>query len=298
MLRLLLTFLLLTACSKPNKAVLTSSPLDEVKAKRDLYMKLAIDQRDEYGWLKPKCDGLLFNSLAAYAGFPVDPLIAEKEPGLWERHPSFDCFTTGQSRSTISKDMFAGLFLYLLQQHDRENIKEIKEYCDNHEILAGTACVMGQASDLEAYWGRVVFNPAQRIEMARMLKMRIMTEATEIDFESHLDVLRIYRSYWIDKGLSDGDVNRLKAHAARQPNNAMFQILAHKFTDGNQEQALGILKNEAWFPSDRLPTTKERKADYLWQREEGQDWLPCPDCEEITHPGIDLMIAVKLLEDE
>lgn len=291
------------SCRKDNRSQPTVNPLAEVQAKRDLYVSLAKEQVDEYGWLTPKCDGLLFNSLAAYSGFPVNPLMAEKEAGLWHRHPSFSCYPD-ESKSTISKDMFRGLFLYLLQQKDRASIQRIKDYCDSHEILLGSSCAMGEAVDEESYYGRVVFNPTQRSQINRMLGLSLTSKTAKDDFEAHLDVLRIYTDYKIDGGLSDDDVKALHNYAEASPRNALFQILASKFgaNGGDQSQAIATLLDEVLFPADRLPNDTDHYTHYLWQRDDNEDWLPCGSsdkrpCENVTHSGVDLMFAVKLLEE-
>lgn len=302
----LITIILLTSCSKLHKPVDTSVPLDEIKSKRDRYVELAKETVDEFGWLSPKCDGLLFNCLAAYSGFPVDPLKAEKEPGLWERHPGFDCMGNG-SASTISKDMMRGLILYLFTTGRLDKIQAIKDYCDSHEVLGGTSCVIGEALTEEAYWGRVVLTPAMRSQIKRMLdkspkESEAESFALKSGFEAHLDVLSIYTDYKIDGGLSAYDVEKLKAYSDASPRNALYKILANKFTgNGDQWEAISVLLDESLFPSE-LPTDQTRYTHYLWQRDDDEDWKPCGSsdkrpCEGITHAGIDLMFAVKLLEE-
>lgn len=300
--------LVLIGCAKNNRSSPTQNPLAEVQAKRDLYVELAKEQVDGYAWLPPRCDGLLFNSLAAYSGFAVNPMLAEKMPGLWERHPDFSCMGNG-SKSTISKDMFRGLFLYLLQRGDRAALQRIKDYCDAHEVLGGTSCAMGEAVDQESYYGRVVMTPAMRYQLDRMLGVSVterhkVSEPLQLkgDFEAHLDVLSIYLDYKIDGGLSDADVRTLHDYAEVSPRNGLFQILAHKFGDGDQSRAIEILLDESLFPASRLPTDQDHYTHYLWQRDDGSDWDKCGSseqrpCENVTHPGIDLMFAVKLLEE-
>jgi len=296
----ILILILLASCGAPNKGVSTSSPLDEVKAKRDLYIELAKEEVDEYGWLSPRCDGLLFNSLAAFSGFPVDPLLSEISPGEWERHPS-KCFRNG-SKSSISRDMFRGLLLWLYSEKKLDKIREIKDYCDNHQVAGGLGCAMGEAVDEESYWGRVVMTPGMRWQINRALKISSPVSSAKGDFEAHLDALRIFLDYKIDGGLSNADVKTLENYADNSPRNALYRILANKFTSSDQSQAISILLDEKLFPSNRLPTDSDHYTHYLWQRDDNEDWLPCGSsdkrpCEGVTHSGIDFIFAVKLLEE-
>ena len=202
--------------------------------------------------------------------------------------------------------MFRGLFLYLYSRKDFESLREIKNYCDAHEVLLGTSCEMGEASDEEAYWGRVVMTPGMRYQLNRMLDSSLkLTPETTLNlkegFEAHLDVIRIYTDYLIDGGLSDSDVDIFKAYAEFSPRNSLFQILANKFSGGgDQSKAIETLLDEKLFPSGRLPTDGDRYTDYLWSRNNDDDWQPCNESNPCTghiHSGIDMMFAVKLLEE-
>jgi hypothetical protein len=301
---------LISACGGHNKSQPTTSPLADVLAKRDRYMDLARAQANSYGWLPPKCDGLLFNSLAAFSGFGVNPLKAEKEPGLWQREPSFSCYPNG-SKSSISRDMFHGLWIYLVSIGDVEDLIEIKKYCDDHPYAHGLGCKIGEAVDETTLVSRAVMPPSMIYQLDRAINKvpKRRDEQTGLSlksgFEGHLEVLNILTDYLIDGSLTDSDVKLLVGYADQNPRNALYQILAHKFTDGDQSKAVAVLMDESLFNSFRLPNDRDHYTHYLWQRDDGPDWEPCIEtddqneprrCEGLVHSGIDFMFAAKLLE--
>jgi hypothetical protein len=291
----ILLFLLSCGTHKPVP-VEDSSVWGKVRAKRDTYIELAKAQVDSYGWLNPPCDGLLFNSLAAYSGFPVNPMLAEREPGLWERHPAFDCYKGGAKGSSVSRDMFRGLFIYLLSMQDRDALIRVREYGKAH------GWVMGSGE-----WSRTYFNPLIRNQLARMIdetEPRQEEEEDTIAYEDHLAVLGIYTEYLIYGKILDIELKTLEAYAKDHPRNALFQALYHKFSDGDQSRALEVLLDETLFPADRLPTEQDHFTHYLWQRDEDEDWQPCDprpeqkrSCEGgLSHAGVDFIFAVAVIE--
>lgn len=303
----------IAACTGKNRAVESKSSLDEVKKKRDFYLAEGDKIKDKYGWLPHSCDALLYNSLAAYSGSNIDIYKAEESPGRWRRHPDFDwCRPGNGSKSTISKDMYRGLLLYLWQKQDGPALARINHYGDGHKW------VMGESEDEESYYGRVFFlgspilvlqikemnrelnqNPLRNM-MASGVVLSLSEDGFVIlrrSYEAHLHVLRIYLRYLINGSIQDYEKLILQEYARFQPRNALFEILHRKFTDGNYDRAISLLMDEKYFPNDRLPGSSERCADYLWASEEneGDEYHPC--AENKTHPGIDFLFAVKLMEE-
>jgi len=277
------------------------SQWDRIVEKKQLYETKQLELTDKYGWLPPLCDGLLFNSLAAYARFPVNPLLAEESPGRWRRHPDFDqCKPGAGSQTTVSRDMFRGLFIYLLKTQNVDAMRRIEKYGQDNGWM------MGEGSDPTTTFSRTYFNPLIRNQLRRMIdKTEPIAEEVEVssDYEAHLEVLKIYTESLIYGKIDEWDLNTLKYYAENYPRNALFQILYHKFTDGDQDDAISILLDESLFPADRLPTDKDRFAHYIFQRDPGDDWKPCNEdptsrrpCEGLTHAGVDFTFAVSLLE--
>lgn len=292
----LAVFLLLASCTV-QKPVKTKNNLELLREKFNRYSQLTMKNVDEYGWLGPKCDGLLFNSLAATAGLPINIMAAEEAPGRWRRHPDFaSCKPGFGSASTISRDMFRGLFIYLMHNKDKEALVRIKEYGEANQWF------MGEAENIETAWGRTWFNPVIRNQLMRILDVEFerTTSFFADDYEAHLDVLRIYVELLIAGHLDQIEIATLKNYAEKSPDNALFQALYHKF-DGDQTEAINILLNSRFFPPDRLPTDRDHFAHYLWERDPGEDWQPCQEsgqkrrCEGKTHSGIDFLFAAYLV---
>jgi hypothetical protein len=303
--------LLSISCTGKNAAKESQSSLADVQKKRDFYMSEQEKIKDRFGWIPTGgCDALLYNALAAVAGSSVDVFKAEEGPGRWRRYPDFDrCKPGAGSKSTISKDMFRGLLPLLWKTRNGPALARINHYGDDH------GWIMGEAEDYESFYGRVFWfgSPLfvlQIKEMNRELNRKSAVSAGVIlvpsdygfvilrrTFEAHLHVLNIWLRSMINGTIEDYEKLVLQEYARYQPRNALFQILHHKFTDGNYDQAIEILMDENLFPKDSLPTNKNRCAGYLWGSEENQEneYRPCGI--EAQHNGIDLTFAVKLMEE-
>jgi hypothetical protein len=287
---------LLTACTF-HKPVKPKNDLELLREKFHRYFAFSLEQADEYGWLSTKCDGLLFNSLAATAGLPINIMAAEESPGRWRRHPDFSiCKPGAGSDATISRDMFRGLFIYLIHQKNKDAMRRIKAYGEANQWF------MGEAVNPTTAIARVWFNPIIRNQLDRMIdkNYEAMTAMTADDYEAHLDVLRIYTELLISGKIDDIELKTLKDYTEKSPENALFQALYHLF-DGDQSKAIAILMDERRFPSDRLPTDRDHFAHYLWERDPGPDWDPCLEegekrrCKGLTHSGIDFLFVAWLV---
>lgn len=297
MVKIIVLAILVSTCGsfKKQKPVETLTSLDLLHEKARLYRSLSLGQLDAFGWLSPLCDGLLFNSLAAVAGLPLNVMAAEEAPGRWRRHPDFsNCRPGFNSKSTISRDMFRGLFIYLLVKKDRDAMVRIREYGEANNWF------MGEATDPTTAYGRTWFNPVIRNQLARMIgETESPTLAMAEDYEAHLEVLGIFAEYFIQGFLYAYEIDILHNYAETYPDNALFSALYHAFSDGDQSNAVRILLTEKWFPANRLPQDTDRFTHYLFQRNPGLDWEPCGTegrpCEGLTHPAIDFHFVYWIL---
>lgn len=115
------------------------------------------------GWVKG-CDGLLWTSLCKVSGgCQAADIFAAEDNGKWYRSADHQCFVNGTengSDSTISKDMFVGLFTYLwdLAQTDHDTalaaIERVIAYGEGHDW------VMGEAKDTVTQVSKTVLSPA------------------------------------------------------------------------------------------------------------------------------------------
>jgi hypothetical protein len=271
--------LLTLACSKkPAQSPDKIEP--KIKAKAELYKSL------HKGWAhQGGCDSLGFTSLCRLSGGCADAVItdAEGEPGRWFRNPSKTCYDTGASKSDISKDMFIMLLPYLYASKDQQNIREIYDYGQKN------GWVMGRG-----YLSRSFLTPGVVFLIEQMLGVwRAETPTKEVakaGFEKHLDAIFLMDKWLVNGSIDSLQFDQIKKYRDENPRNALFQAIYHKFEgDGDQSETIAILLDETLFPNDRLPTSKDRCEEYLWQRDVGSDWLPCES--DKVHDGVDYLIA-------
>jgi hypothetical protein len=279
MIKILILLLCVSCVKREGKSSIVQP---SVAKKAELYKSL------HKGWAhQGGCDSLGFTALCKLAGGcqDVDIYKAEGEPGRWYRNESKTCFDRKESKSDISKDMFVMLFPYLYAQGDKKNIREIYDYGKANGWVMGR----GPAS-------RTYLVPPMIVLLQRMLGFDISVkfEASHIfekaGYEKHLDVIDLLLKSMIGNGLNKYEFEEVKRYSEKNPKNALFSALYHKYKDGNQQQTIDILMDEKLFPSDRLPTSADRCEEYLWQRDYNEnDWGPCNSGK--THDGVDLLLA-------
>jgi hypothetical protein len=274
---------------------------EKLAEKYETYRRLYSGALDKAGFV-PGCDGLLFTSLLVASGLNQDISQAESktEPGRWYRSADHDCYPTGQSRSSISRDMLLGLSLALWQTGDAAAVERLLQFSEQNkgilgdaidgEELAGAATMspslLSLYSELDyRFSGRTSVNRGYFPELGRNF----------VGFEAHLMALRLILKSSLYGGLIDTDFNRIAEQIPTQPQNALFQTIYHAFTDGDGTLAADILLNEKYFPSNALPGSAQRCELYLWQRDQNSDdWLPCSD-ENLTFPAVDFFWVYALL---
>jgi len=295
--KFLFLIIFLSACGllpKSNKPK-PANPVQALKEKYDVYLPLANARLDSFGFVSPKCDSLLYSSLARVAGLTqVEPLKAEKSPGQYHRHPSFSCYPA-ESKSSVSKDMFVGLYHYLLATKNKDALVRIKDYG------AANKWVMGEAVDTETLVSRAVLSPKLIAQLYRMLGLTSLTEDSEdaifvkLGYEGHLHVLGIYLDGIINAGMSDFDLKILRGYTDALPKNSLYCAIYHKFFDGVYDSCLGTLLSPDVFPAVSLPTSENYCTEYLWSRmDDSEDVAPCPQKGE-THPGVDFIYAASII---
>jgi hypothetical protein len=297
--RVLFFTLLLFGCGllpKPHKSKDSKDNLDALREKYATYLELVAQNADSYGFVGDHCDSLLFTSLAAHAGLPVNVFQAEKSPGEWIRHPANDCYPGTGSDSSISKDMFAGLLVYLSGRGDKASAKRITSYGNAH------SWVMGSAKDNTTLLSKCLLSPGLISDFSHLAGLNLTEEHSSDDsigvqsgYLGHLDVLHLISSASLYSGLSGPQLSLAKAYCAHSPRNSLYCGVSARFNDGDFSAALPTLLDSSLFPEDRLPSSADRCTDYLWQREDtAADWNACPN-EGKTHSGVDFLIAAKVI---
>ncbi|WP_141735690.1 hypothetical protein [Oligoflexus tunisiensis] len=274
---------------------------EKLAAKFETYRRLYTGALDKAGFVAG-CDGLLFTSLLVASGLNQDVAQAESstEPGRWYRSADHNCYPTGQSRSSISRDMLLGLSLALWQTGDGAAVDRLLQFSLKNKG------VLGDAIDGEELAGAATMSPSLLSlysELDYILNGRTSANRGYFPelgrkfagFEAHLMALRLILKSSLYGGLIDTDFDLIATQISTQPQNALFQAIYHAFTDGDGTLAADVLLNEKYFPTNALPGSAQRCELYLWQRDQNSDdWQPCAD-ENQTFPAVDFFWVYALL---
>ncbi len=294
------------SCTSPKINEQVNKPIEKTKIQRlelkaDLYKSLQPSALDENGW-PHKCDAVGFLALCKAAGNCENANFfdAEESAGKWQRNKEHNCVETGGSKTSISKDMLMMGFYYGLFKMEKETAKgyfnRLEKYGRDHDWI------MGYPSETLGDLGRVymtppmiatLYNIIEKVSGTKPLRSRSSRIMAPTGYQAHLRVLDILIQAKLKGGIDVFQMTDLDDLHNRNPKNALYQIVFHRFKDGDLSEATDILLDEKLFPSDRLPTSSDRCDGYLWQRENGKDWQPCD--EGVTHDGIDFMFAYYLL---
>lgn len=302
--------LLSTSCRHKERTEETPLPANSeatlaLRLKMESYERLArplVDQ--ESGFLYAEdCDSLLFNGLY-YASVidthtgAFDLAKAQSPSGRWERRPvaKGPCYPD-ESKSTISKDMILGVMYFAWKTRRLDIAESLASYGEAHNWIMG---------EPDSQLDRVVMTPSQ-IGLLYQVIYRLGGADTaarhlpdvypegKTGFEAHLEVISILLHAEVDdqEGVTDVMLGRLREQASRQPDNPLFLAALRRF-DGDRTEALKALMESPHWPSDALPTSAQHCARWLVEKDDGDDWKPCPDKNE-TYLGGDFMFAASLV---
>ena len=307
---------------KDNKPQITIQPVEVIRAKADRYKALAVGLEAENGVLPQfKCDSLLFQSFYELStDGDLDMSIYEGDPGQWFRSPSHDCFyrdvigepVRNGSKTTISRDMFLGFFTYILFHRDLDAAESILTFGRN----AQPRFFMGDGVNFLERETRTHLRPSIRGTLYHLIaalggednprkNVPYLPSATVNGYQLHLMVTHTLLRGLILDGVSDKELAVLKKATDKQPENAYYHAVYHLFKDGDQSRAIQILLDESLFPADRLPSGQDRCSDYIFQRDDDRgdpdpdkdDWKPCSDGSNETHPPVDFLWTVRVIEN-
>ncbi len=270
-------------------------------AKRELYASLYQKSLDRYSFVDG-CDGLLFTSLLVASGLNHNLSLAEssQQPGRWYRSADHNCYPSGKSRSSISRDMLLGLSLALWQTSDGPAVSRVLDFSLKNKG------VLGDAIDGQELAGAATMSPSLlslysemdfRLNGINSQNRGYFPELgkTFLGFEANLLALRLILKSSLYGGLLKTDFNLIAGLVKAQPRNALFQVIFHAMGDGNGDAVADILLDETLFPAKTLPDTSLRCEPYLWQRDQfSSDWRACPAQSE-TFPAVDFFWAYALL---
>lgn len=283
--RVLLLALFLLGCGSEAKvpAAVQDTDLERLIS---VYFHDISQVQDEHGFIyTDECDSLLFTALAGTVLDTVDIRAARESNGRWHRRPTKDCYPD-HSKSTISRDMLLGVMWYAYAHDDLELVENMWAYGSQRSWIMG-----------DGLRSRVQLTPGLVATLAQLIKYLGGADHVERhiptigwarvgDFEAHLQVLHILLRLRVYGNIDVQAEQRLQEHAERQPSNALFRYAA-----GDVSEAASLLK--AQFPMDRLPTSEDHCARWLYERDEGDDWKPCSKGEK--HSGGEVLFVGALL---
>jgi hypothetical protein len=301
---LLLLSLCFVSCGRTTeKKISFSDKREEIKAKYELYMSLQPTVEDQLGWILVKdCDALLFTSLNTVSGRRPNLLAARDENGQWFRRPLvYESCYPKNSASSISRDMFVGLMYAVWRT------KQLGVALDLYDFGESNNWVMGKGDP-----SRTLFSPSLQSTLAEMIYRMggqdkvIARNLPQIwvpgltDYQLHLALLHIALRGELYGFVSAPMREVISEAAGRETNNALAALLYAKYISGDLDHAADLLLNQGWWPADRLPTTGDRRAEWITQRqfygsdgEVNPDWLPVEGT-SVPHTGGDFLFVAKL----
>lgn len=295
----------------------------DLDSKYKTYLKLSKSQQDASGFIETQeCDSLLFSGLlGCVPGTKVNIDAANDSEGRWLRRPvahppCYDCnikwnlkdrlsqmyqswkqdgfdkeklkkiFEKGNS--SISRDMLVGLAWYAYYNKRLDISESVIKYALSHKLI------MGEGTPTRTFMTPGLLSTYAWISYrldgpSRWLIRHIPQSESKsvVGFQAHLSVLHILlRNKLTGKNKYQ---NVLLHQAKRQPNNALFQFAA-----GYVDAAKMLLANEIWWPATRLPTARDRDAQWLFQRDYGEDWEPYASTK--VHSGADFLFCYWLVK--
>lgn len=128
--------LALTACGSVEQSDL--APASDELVEMFHVKKSELEAKVVDGWISRKdCDSTLWNGLALYSDQDIDlGLVEYPEDGYIQRRPRKSCYP-GDSRSTVSNDMFMGLMWGAYGSGNTDLLERIWHYGEHHDWVMG-----------------------------------------------------------------------------------------------------------------------------------------------------------------
>jgi hypothetical protein len=283
----------------------TETSLDRLEDKYLLYKDLVSNHQDSYGFIYTEhCDATLFSGLLSIVK-EVELEAAKDSKGQWFRRPTSytPCFTEGvtgrqESASTISRDMFLGIYFYIWRHKRLDLAEEILKYGIENDW------VMGQGE-----FSRTFFSPNMRATLAEIIFQlggpnHLVYRSLPVSFSenegfgAHLTMLHIMLRGELLGSLTSSQFEIVRYNYTRTSGkNAFYSYIYHKYSSGDFTEVIEVLMDSSIFPSDRLPSTSDFCADWKWQRDPGtMHWQPCDKYHPVHEwSGADFLFVAKLV---
>lgn len=282
--------------------------LEMVKAKADLYISKQSKVADKLGWIGPKCDSLFYTALMTASGgaYAKVELGEDKtQPGKWYRDNLHECFSnrvfgkTPSATSTIDEANFLGLLFWAQQKREAKKLENIIVYSElsNWQV--------GEAIDPETAWvdTKIKTNLQSTVFLVRdtvagraaAKDQWQLYDTDSIGTKAFNEGLEIYMRIVANKKATKEEKNWFKFHHNRQPKNPFYAAVYGVLENTRKNQAVDILMDESVFPSDRLPSSANRCADFILNVDSNDPSMkPCSKARR-KHTGLDLILVHAIL---
>lgn len=286
--------LCLVGCGTIPPAKRIESPPRVTLESQHAFYKSIVQRGWDHWTVDPdECDALLFMSLThvglADTEAPIEE--AELEPGRFARRPDVE-----QCSTTISRDMLTGLFLYIQHYRRLDMAERIWEYGQNHNWIMGTSkTVEGMAAvylspNMIGWLARIIYYLGSVDHPERKLPALYFDTP---GYANHLNMLQIWGEAQLAGGIGRLELSLLEKIITASPKNALAQALYHKYTDGDQRVATGMLLST--YPADRLPTRGDWCEEWRPQRADGDSGFQSCTPPERQHSGGDFLFVSSIV---
>jgi hypothetical protein len=185
---------------------------------------------------------------------------------------------------------------YILAYEDLDLAETFFRYGQNHSWVMGAVELSRTAftPNMQALYALAIQHLGGKSNPERLYK--IVLNGAQSGYAAHLEVLSVIILGKIHGSIDAHNLGVLKSYYHRQPRNPLFAAAYYRYSgdEGAKMASVTALKDERLFPSDRLPESKDRCEQWLVQRDEGDDWMPCPE-EGRVHSGGDFLFSEAVL---
>lgn len=280
------------------------------EALADTYAVLQPSVSDEAGWVDTdRCDAILWASLRASSGVSVNVDVAQDATrrGRWYRRPVSkpECYATGASTSTISRDMLLGVMWWAWTARRADVVRDLWSYGERRGWAMGDGRLFGADtilnSNLIGLLGRlcVALDANCGGASASAAQIPLTWDGSAAGYTRHLETLQILLLGEVDGELPTHAVERLRTHADEQSWNPLFAAALVLYDEWSP---IEVDRRLADYPRDRLPTSADWCSAWRTETEgpgpiaiDGQaGWHPCPNNGR-THSGGDVLFIRRVL---
>jgi len=262
-----------------------------------------------------KCDSITFSALAgAHNKVNFDLNRFMPEPGLIVRRTidQPDCFETrksnGERMSThqCSRDGYLSAMVWLHHNPGPESLQIASDIWDRGSKNDWVMCP-GEGDDRNKFSKSLIGTLAWLIHRLggeghserNSLLHTVALGPVIHGYERALGARHAYLRAELTGRMVPGNLAILYAYAKNSPKNPLFWTVIDRYDNGDQTRAIGLLMDEAQWPTHATPTTANHCDEWPTQRDHREkDWGPCVDPETgpKKHSGGELLWLAAIME--